>query len=165
MRTAFRQKHYLEVDRFGATANVVVDKLRITDKLGWFDESCNRGDDTSWGREVWRAGLVQRFSESTTVHHPARHSLKDLVRKTTRDHGRVFFWECDGLSRFERFKVLFRHLRRNFLVPRYLLKWWLGTAPYTKWQFVEISLVGSLLHYSAQIEKIRLAFGGNPSPR
>jgi glycosyltransferase involved in cell wall biosynthesis len=165
MRNAFRQNHYLEAAHYGATANVVVAKSLIDEQVGWFDESRGRGDDTHWGQAVWQAGLNQRFCGASIVYHPARNSVKELVRKIRREHGRAFFWECDGLTRSARLKVLLKHLRRNILVPRYLLKWYLGTAPYTKRQFIETILVGSVLHYAAQIEKIRLTFGGNPLPR
>jgi glycosyltransferase involved in cell wall biosynthesis len=165
MRNAFRQKYYLEAAHYGATANVIVAKFVVSDRVGWFNEAEGRGDDTSWGQAVWRAGLTQRFSESSIVNHPARNSLKELIRKAARDQGRYFFWECQNQPLRKRMSLLLRHTRRDVIVPRWKIRWWIGTGTRRTSEILQVMLVGYIIHYFALLEKFRITFGGQPLPR
>lgn len=165
MRNAFRQKHYLYVDHFGATANVIVNKDIVNAQVGWFDEKNGRGDDATWGRAIWTCNLHQHFSTDASIQHPARSSLRMLMSKAMREQGRMFSWEVSQASIAKKIKVLMVHLRKDIVVPRWKCRWWLGSDPYTKKELLSVLFVGCLLHYGGLLEKFRIAFGGIPLPR
>ena len=86
---AFPQQHYVERARFAATANVFTFKS-IFEAVGLFDDQLFSGGDKEWGRRVHRQGYALGFAGRARVRHPARETLRELVRKVARVTGGDF---------------------------------------------------------------------------
>ena len=52
--------------------------------VGPFDPRRKSGGDCEWGARVFRHGFGQSYCDSAVVRHPARRSLRDLIRKSRR---------------------------------------------------------------------------------
>ena len=83
---AFNQKDKVENYHHGATANIFT-RRQVIDDVGAFNPELKSGGDVEWGKRVFAAGYGQVYAEDVCVFHPARHSLKDIFRKTTRVAG------------------------------------------------------------------------------
>jgi GT2 family glycosyltransferase len=83
---AFRQREYVERWRFGATANLFTRRGAFA-RVGPFDEALHSLGDRDWGRRVFEAGFTLRYTEAARVHHPARRSLRELLRRARRMTG------------------------------------------------------------------------------
>lgn len=81
--TAFHQNKYIEDARFAATANAFSYK-EVFNTVGLFDGNLKSGGDYEWGNRVFLAGYKQHYAENAIVTHPARSSLKDLIKKSRR---------------------------------------------------------------------------------
>jgi glycosyltransferase involved in cell wall biosynthesis len=81
--TAFPQKRYVEVRRFGATANLFTFKSVFED-VGPFDDELRSGGDYEWGRRVFASGYGQVYADDVRVAHPARRSFGQLRGKIVR---------------------------------------------------------------------------------
>ncbi len=80
---AFPQKYFVEVMRFGATANVFTTKT-VIEHVGKFNEKLKSGGDTEWGQRVFSSGFKLCYADDTCITHPGRYSLKDLYKKHIR---------------------------------------------------------------------------------
>jgi glycosyltransferase involved in cell wall biosynthesis len=78
----FRQRQYVK-EGFGATANLFLRRSAF-DAVGGFDERLRWGGDYEFGRRCLAAGIPIQYAEDVVVHHPARSSLRELLRKAER---------------------------------------------------------------------------------
>ncbi|MBW4480953.1 MAG: glycosyltransferase [Tildeniella torsiva UHER 1998/13D] len=81
--TAFQQERNVEVNHWGATANVFTFKA-VIQKVGLFDETLKSGGDIEWGQRIFAAGYFQIYAKECAVLHPARHSFEELIKKIVR---------------------------------------------------------------------------------
>ena len=80
---AFPQEMYANDSHFAATANAFT-RRSVVDQVGGFDSSLQSSGDLEWGRRVYAQGLTVMYDRDALVKHPARYSLSELYRKTTR---------------------------------------------------------------------------------
>lgn len=83
---AFRQDRYVSQHGFAATANLIV-RRNVFEEVGPFDGARKSGGDLEWGQRLVASGHVLRYAAQVVVHHPARSSLEDLIRKRRRTVG------------------------------------------------------------------------------
>lgn len=81
MMFAFRQRQYIEKQKFAVTANLFAKKM-IFDVVGGFRHGLP--EDTDWCRRAVAAGYALRFAPDACVLHPARHDWAELVAKWDR---------------------------------------------------------------------------------
>lgn len=77
------QKEYVEVGRFGATANLFTFR-EVFDRVGLFDDHVKSSGDAEWGQRVSAYGYRLMYADDTCVAHPARYSFGQLYRRVTR---------------------------------------------------------------------------------
>jgi glycosyltransferase involved in cell wall biosynthesis len=82
-RTALRQREYVEVGGFGATANLFTFR-EVFDRVGLFDAAVKSGGDIEWGQRVSSQGYRLIYTDEARVAHPARHSFGQLYRRVAR---------------------------------------------------------------------------------
>ena len=80
--TAFNQK-YNAKNGVAVTANLFV-RRKVFDQIGVFDESLFSGGDFAWNRSATEQGVSLLYSENVVVNHPARASMKNVVKKSLR---------------------------------------------------------------------------------
>ena len=83
LRRGFPQREYVEEMNFSATANMFT-RRRVFDDVGRFDDDLQSGGDREFGERVAAAGYRQEYTPAARVRHPARHALRDLLKKTVR---------------------------------------------------------------------------------
>jgi glycosyltransferase involved in cell wall biosynthesis len=81
--TAFPQQEFVERWGFGATANLVVAR-EVLEEVGPFRGDLQSGGDAEWGERATAAGHRVVFRDDVVVRHPARATLRELVRKARR---------------------------------------------------------------------------------
>ncbi|MBE9061259.1 glycosyltransferase family 2 protein [cf. Phormidesmis sp. LEGE 11477] len=81
--TFLNQKHYVEIEHYGATANAFTFR-EVFEKVGLFDADLKSGGDRDWGKRVYTAGYQQVYASNVCITHPARHSVKALKTKVVR---------------------------------------------------------------------------------
>lgn len=79
----FNQKHFLEQDHYGATANVFTYR-QVLDDVGMFSTELKSGGDFQWGQKVYRAGYRMVYGDEVVIRHPTRSKLRDLMTKAQR---------------------------------------------------------------------------------
>ena len=82
-RTGLRQKQYVEIGGFGATANLFTSR-EVFALVGRFNADVKSGGDIEWGQRVSSHGYRVIYAEEARVAHPARHSLRQLYRRVAR---------------------------------------------------------------------------------
>lgn len=85
--TAFKQKAQAALGRC-ATANLIVSRS-VFDTVGAFNEALASGGDTEWGERAHRAGVPILYDEAVAVGHPARRTLKEIMKKRRRLAGSI----------------------------------------------------------------------------
>jgi GT2 family glycosyltransferase len=83
---AFNQDLYIEQDGTGVTANMF-SRRHVFDKVGLFREDLLSGGDHEWALRAGAANFNIKYSDRVIVNHPARHHLKELVKKGGRVGG------------------------------------------------------------------------------
>lgn len=68
---------------FGATANLFVRK-GVFEKIGYFRQDLQSGGDYEFGKRAIKRGMKIRYTKKALVLHPARDSLRELIKKTKR---------------------------------------------------------------------------------
>jgi glycosyltransferase involved in cell wall biosynthesis len=81
--TNLQQKKYVKEYHFGATANLFTYK-QLFEEVGYFNSDLQSGGDAEWGGRVFSHSYVVSYSEDCCVFHPARNSLKQLIKKVIR---------------------------------------------------------------------------------
>ena len=82
-RTSFPVKQYMQDYGFAPTAALFVRK-GVFENIGPFDERLVSGGDYEFGTRVRNAGLKMHYNDNNSVRHPARTSVKSILKKTTR---------------------------------------------------------------------------------
>lgn len=77
------QKEYVEVGRFGATANLFTFR-EVFERVGPFDDNVKSSADAEWGQRVSSYGYRLMYADDTCVRHPARDSFGQLYRRVAR---------------------------------------------------------------------------------
>lgn len=80
--TAFRQEKHVPMGK-GVTANLFV-RRDVFKEVGGFDSDIKSGGDWEFTERCVEKGYVFRYAENVVVHHPARTSLRTLLRKQKR---------------------------------------------------------------------------------
>ncbi len=90
----YKQKEYIEKERYGATANVFTFK-NVFDNVGLFNDKLKSGGDNEWGRRVFSFGYKQIYADDTCVAHPARYSFAQLHQRIARLTGGCYdqYWK------------------------------------------------------------------------
>lgn len=83
LQFAFPQRTYVLSQGFGVTANLMVGR-EVFQRVGLFDGTLLSGGDFEWGRRASEIGYRALFVPEAVVHHPARRSARDLLRKVDR---------------------------------------------------------------------------------
>lgn len=81
--TGFPVKQYVERNRFAPTCGLFVHSRLFVD-VGTFDQSLVSGGDTEFGQRVAAAGYDLHYASEVRVEHPARTSLRSLLKKRLR---------------------------------------------------------------------------------
>lgn len=87
--TGLPQKRYVNEYHFAATANMFTYK-KVIDKVGIFDSKLKSRGDFEWGQRVFKAGYNISFAKDSCVLHPARHSLSQMLKKSSRVFGGIY---------------------------------------------------------------------------
>lgn len=168
----YDQLFYLDQERavkrgkYGATANLFTAK-EVIRTVGPFDATLKSSGDNEWGQRVHRAGFRQVYCPEAVVRHPARHSLKELLRKELRVAGGLArirdasseeATEGRTVSLRERVQQLVQPFRNalGVVVGRTSRK-----IPSLS-QRVQIAGIVLLVHVLRQLEAWRIEWGGTP---
>jgi glycosyltransferase involved in cell wall biosynthesis len=154
---AFPQQRYVERDRFGATANLFVDR-NVLDRIGPFDARLRSGGDREFCNRAVDAGFVLTYDADIVVHHPARRSLRELRRKQRRTSSGLF---ASGVIR-----PTIKDAIRGFRPPLRTLfcaRQRAGVSLRGAW--VKYAAVLTFIHYGFAIDRLRCAIGRQQSPR
>lgn len=65
------------------TANMI-SKRKVFEITGNFNDQLLSGGDWEWNRRASRAGFSMAYGKSVTIHHPARASWRELLKKSLR---------------------------------------------------------------------------------
>ena len=80
MIMGFRVDKRINSDHYAPTCCLVINR-EIIEKIGLFDERLISGGDYEFGNRTWAAGYRQFFARDIIMRHPARDSLKKLLKK------------------------------------------------------------------------------------
>jgi glycosyltransferase involved in cell wall biosynthesis len=95
---SFRQELILQGRKHAVTANMFVRK-KTFNEIGLFDSNLFSTGDVEWGSMASRQGRFIGYHDETIVYHPARHTTKQLIKKTVRTSGGQFFITKQSLRR------------------------------------------------------------------
>lgn len=82
----FTQKVFVDTSGTSVTANLFTYK-NIFDNVGYFDDTLMSGGDFIWGTIAHKNGYKIDYVEDVIVNHPARETLKELLKKEKRIGG------------------------------------------------------------------------------
>lgn len=88
-QTAFRQEENVALGEC-VTANLVVPRT-VFDRVGPFDTDLLSGGDVVWNRRATAMGVPMIYGEGVSVAHPARTSIKAILRKRRRTAGSLYW--------------------------------------------------------------------------
>ncbi len=80
---AFPQERYVKKWGTSVTANLFTYKS-VFEKAGFFDENLMSGADLRWGLMAQKADVSIEYVESVIIHHPARNTFGELIKKEKR---------------------------------------------------------------------------------
>jgi glycosyltransferase involved in cell wall biosynthesis len=83
MLHAFPQQEYIERERFGVTANLLVAR-RDFERVGEFDAVLVSSGDREWGQRASAAGVRGVYAAEAVVQHPARRTYAEFRNKMRR---------------------------------------------------------------------------------
>jgi GT2 family glycosyltransferase len=155
---AFQQKMYIEERSFAATANLFAPKASF-EILGGFNEELMSSGDREWGERLGKQGMKMAYCPTATVRHPARHSIKELMKKVARLTGGQY-----DLASYSGTKGCLSYLRKLALlfVPplrrttRLLFD---GNSELNTLEKIKYILVSWTVHYTRAFEYLRLGLG------
>ena len=87
--TAFKQEEYITKLHFSTSANAFILK-EVIEKVGLFDNTLKSGADLEWGKRIFQAGYKQVYASNAKVMHPARRTLKQVLKKHARVVGGLY---------------------------------------------------------------------------
>lgn len=157
MTFGLRQRHYVEREHCGVTANLFT-RRGVVDVVGPFNAALRSRGDVEWGKRVWAAGYPQAYCAAAVVRHPARRSLRELVHKARRVlGGRIDVGELatDAGSRARRWS--------RALLPPLDIKPMVDEVRRSHGRAAAARFYGAvyLARLAALVEDMRLALGGS----
>jgi glycosyltransferase involved in cell wall biosynthesis len=81
--TGFKVKSMMERIHYAPTCCLTV-KKEVFRKIGMFDERLKSGGDHMFGLKAYKAGLKFYYADRIIMYHPARATLKSLLKKAVR---------------------------------------------------------------------------------
>jgi len=83
---AFKQEEVVKTRNAAVTGNMFA-KRAVFDKVGLFDEILYSGGDYEWGERAFADGCSITYGGDVIIHHPARKTVKELLKKARRVGG------------------------------------------------------------------------------
>lgn len=153
---AVRRQHY------GATANLFVFRT-IMEKVGRFNSEFKSTGDSEWGKRVYQSGFSQVYANDAAIRHPARSSLRDLIKKTVRITGGHYDMKLARHPGISKRKLLLDDAR--MWVPPIKNMLWAISGSKAKstgkaGSRISVAFIVLVLHYCRRLELIRLVLGG-----
>lgn len=91
-------RYYLRSKNFAPTCALAI-RREVVEEVGTFDEKIVSGGDKEFGTRVSDNGFKMEYAPEIVVTHPARTSLRSLVKKARRiGTGQVQLWERHNLA-------------------------------------------------------------------
>jgi len=140
------QKEYVKCG-FGATANMFVRK-KVFKRLGIFNSNLISGGDYEFGQRITKKGCKLIYAKDAVVFHPARSSLKALIKKTIRI--------AKGQKDLEIMGIL-KHgnLTLKSFIPAIHIPRNQYYRHYNFWYKIKMLLVMNIVKYRNQIERLK----------
>jgi glycosyltransferase involved in cell wall biosynthesis len=156
----FPQQLVIEVARGVMTANAFTFR-EVVQKTGPFDERLRSLGDMDWAGKVLEAGYTGVFSADAMVRHPARRTVRDILRRERRFAGGCYSL-YKGCARLSRMFVWFKFC--TFYVVGDQTEVWksLASAKIDKLTRWRVKLIGVLVSTVRFGELVRLSLGGQP---
>jgi glycosyltransferase involved in cell wall biosynthesis len=154
----FKQEDYIRRCKFACTANAFT-FARVVRHVGGFDDELKSVGDRDFGNRIAAAGYTLAFAPDAVVVHPARHTVRALLRKRLRvagghhDLARRSGWPFLRFLNALRRELLVRPLRGLRDAAR------IGRAESLATALAFFGL-STLLCYAEGLERIRLQLGG-----
>jgi cellulose synthase/poly-beta-1,6-N-acetylglucosamine synthase-like glycosyltransferase len=155
---SFPQEYFVRALRFAMTANLFTYR-RTFEQNGPFEAALLSGGDAEWGQRLCAKGARIRFAPAAEVRHPARRTLRGLIRQRRRTAG----------GRFERARGVghpplpLADVRSTYAKPFGRLAHYrshpLLRSPGSRLRFLLVELV---LFGVTKLETARLRLGGRP---
>ncbi len=147
----FLQQKYVEVDRYGATANLFTWQA-VFGKVGLFNDALRSYGDVEWGRRVDRSGYQLAYCDKIAVRHPARHTWRELYCRISRVTG--------GLRDLTRMN---KHLPQDYAsqrkIPAILIEIWRDPRLSTATNKLRVIAVTFVVQWMKTFARIRLHLG------
>ncbi|MEL6159945.1 MAG: glycosyltransferase family A protein [Cyanobacteria bacterium J06623_5] len=161
--TAFSQQQWLTEAHCAATANVFTFKS-IVERVGLFNESLFSSGDFEWSERVFLAGYQQVYADDAWVAHPARHTLRQLYKRTVRIAGGVFNRCIQSEPSVWRRNWLFGRMLLEALTPpvNFAINNFRDARLKGAGQKLSVSGVLLWVRYVSAFEMVRLRLGGTP---
>lgn len=148
---AFDQARYIGMG-FSVTANLFV-RAEVLSKVGPFDTKLRSNGDRDWGERATQEGHLGIFCEKAIVAHPARKTLRDIRKKTTRiAGGRHARGKRRKISKLLIYSVLPRVGR--------MIRVFQSVSELSLLARLKVTAVRMLVEYSEIWEEVRLRLGG-----
>jgi glycosyltransferase involved in cell wall biosynthesis len=155
-----RQRDYLELAGFAATANLVMHRS-VFERVGPFDARLMSSGDAQWGRRARGMGVLQEYGPEAVVRHPARQTVRAVLAKATRVSGG--YVQCrahygirellaDVRTELRSWGVSWRHLRA-------------ADRDFSLWRGVKFAALLGIVGAVAMAERARVMCGGTPRRR
>lgn len=96
----YKQDMFLEQGGIGVTANMFAYKL-VFEEIGLFREDLLSGSDYEWASRAAAANFAIKYSDAVIVNHPARHHLKQLIKKARQIGGNQSGLDKTGDNKFQ----------------------------------------------------------------
>lgn len=156
----FRQSKYIAENGFAVTANLLVAK-DVFERVGYFDSSLNSGGDRDWGHRLHIAGERIIYAPEARVLHPARATLRALIRKRRRvQAGR------NAVPRITERLASWTAVKDSAQPTGFSMGAALLITPehlgLTRLQGLQATLVAAALMLAGYYERLRLSLGGKP---
>jgi glycosyltransferase involved in cell wall biosynthesis len=147
----FLQQKYVEVDRYGATANLFTWQS-VFAKVGLFNDALRSYGDVEWGRRVDCSGYQLAYCDKVAIRHPARRTWRELYSRISRVTG--------GLRDLTRMN---KHLPQDYASPRKipatLIDIWRDPRLDTATNKLRVVAVAFVVQCMKIYERIRLHIG------
>lgn len=158
-----RQEKYVTEKHYGATANLFTFK-RIFHDVGLFDSNLKSGGDCDWGNRVFAHDYKIIYADDVLILHPARNSLKQLVKKVIRQTGGAIDRERKKNDK-QKQKLSFHQILNYSIRLRPPLrsavrKSLLARELKNTFSKIELTLIIIMMHYLRLSEEVRLKLGG-----
>ncbi|MUG93844.1 glycosyltransferase [Scytonema sp. UIC 10036] len=158
--TAFPQKQLLEKRRFGATANLFTFRS-VLDKVGFFDTQLKSNGDVHWGQRVFAHSYKQVYADDACVYHPARHSWRQLYKRTIRMAGGAYDLQNRKENSFIQRNLRFLINLSTDLVPPliFVINAFFDSRLQGFEKKIQVCIVMFFVRYISAWEKLRLKAG------